>query len=237
MSYLIQTSRRSSAPNTPWISILIITICIGLTLALSLMLPDQQLSWLQRWAMLPYAWQQDSTPLDFQLLVHYGVNTVTAIFLHTDWIHLAVNMAYLLVFGWTVEKRLGHFIYLLLFLFSGILVNLLLYLVFTSANSLELQNISSTLPIIGASGSVSAIIGCYLGLVPGGRIGVYLPLGIFPQFVRVPAMLVIGSWILLQVVYTMQGAISSTLAWKIHLSGFVIGLSIALLLRIFSVRV
>ena len=235
MSYLIQTKRRSSAPKIPWVSILIIVICVSLTLALSFILAEPQ-NWLQRWAFLPYAWQQDSGPFDLQILMRYGINAVTAIFLHVEWLHLAVNMAYLLVFGWAVEKRLGHFTYLLLFLISGIFVNLLLYLVFSSDISADLQGYNA-LPVIGASGSVSAIIGCYLALFPGGRIGVYLPLGIFPQFVRVPSILVIGSWVLLQIVYTMQGAISSTLAWKIHLSGFVIGLSMALLLRIFSVRV
>ncbi|NIV20409.1 MAG: rhomboid family intramembrane serine protease, partial [Gammaproteobacteria bacterium] len=75
--------------------------------------------------------------------------------------------------------------------------------------------------VIGASGAVSAVVGASLGLFPRRRIGLYLPLGLYVQFVRVPALLVIGSWFTLQLVYSVVGPISGAMAWWTHLAGFV----------------
>ena len=86
-------------------------------------------------------------------------------------------------------------------------------------------------PIIGASGAVSVIVGVYLGLFPGRRIGLYLPLGLYLQFARVPAILVIGSWFTLQLVYTVLGPITGVVAWWTHMTGFTLGLIYALMAR------
>ena len=86
-------------------------------------------------------------------------------------------------------------------------------------------------PIIGASGAISAVVGAYLGLFPGRRIGLFLPLGLYLQFARVPALLVIGSWFTLQLLYTVFGPINAAVAWWTHLAGFAVGLSITLLNR------
>lgn len=217
MSLLIQTSQRKLQPSTPWVSLTIIVICSLITLFYSRGDSAEQLIWLQRWGMH----LQPAAPLWPGLLL----SAASTIFLHIQWAHLFGNLAFLLVFGWPVEKRLGHFYYLFLFLFSGMLVNLLLFYQQSSFN------LAGFLPVIGASGSISAIIGCYLGLFPGGKIGVYLPLGLFPQFTRLPALLVISAWLVLQVIYTLQSTLSSQMAWKIHLSGFAIGIIIALLIR------
>ena len=75
-------------------------------------------------------------------------------------------------------------------------------------------------PIIGASGAVSAVVGAYLGLFPRRRIGLYLPLGLYLQFARVPAVIVIGSWFTLQLLYTAFGPINATVAWLTHMTGF-----------------
>ena len=75
-------------------------------------------------------------------------------------------------------------------------------------------------PIVGASGAVSAVVGAYLGLFPTRRIGLLLPLGLYLQFARVPAVIVIGSWFTLQLVYTVLGPISGVVAWWTHMAGF-----------------
>ena len=154
--------------------------------------------------------------LDYQLLT-----LISALFIHTSWLHLLGNMVYLWVFGVPLERRLGWPGMIVVFVVGGALANL-----FVAWRLPEL-----TSPIIGASGAVSAVVGAYLGLFPFHRIGMFLPLGLYLQFERVPAVLVIGSWFTLQLVYTVLGPITGVVAWWTHMAGFALGLMFALLAR------
>ena len=78
---------------------------------------------------------------------------------------------------------------------------------------------------------MSAVVGAYLGLFPRRRMGLFLPLGLYLQFARVPSLLVIGSWFTLQLLYTVFGPIDAAVAWWTHVAGFALGLSFALLTR------
>jgi membrane associated rhomboid family serine protease len=150
-----------------------------------------------------------------------AITVLSAIFLHASWLHLAGNLAYLWVFGISVEHRLGTAGMIALFLTGGALANVIV--------ALQLGNLDA--PIIGASGAISAVVGAYLGLFPSRRIGLFLPLGLYLQFAQVPSLLVIGSWFTLQLLYTVFGPINAAVAWWTHLAGFALGLSIALLYR------
>lgn len=145
----------------------------------------------------------------------------SALFIHASWLHLLGNLAYLLVFGFPVEQRLGSFATVAIFLLGGVLANAIV-----SERVAWLET-----PIIGASGAISAVLGAYLGLFPKGRIGLYIPLGLYLQFARVPALLVIGSWFTLQLLYTAFGPINENVALWTHLTGFALGLMFALLVR------
>ena len=151
-----------------------------------------------------------------------SLSLMSAMFLHVGWLHLVGNMAYLLVFGVAVERRLGHWAYAMVFLLGGAMTNFIV--------ALGLANVVT--PVIGASGGVSVVIGTYLGLFPQRRIGMYLPLGLYLQFARVPAILVIGSWFALQLLYTVFGPVNTKMAWWTHVTGFTIGLIAAILARI-----
>ena len=153
---------------------------------------------------------------DYQLLT-----LVSALFIHTSWLHLLGNMVYLWVFGMPLERRLGSPGMVLVFVLGGALSNLFV--------TMRLPDLSS--PIVGASGAISAVVGAYLGLFPYRRIGMLLPLGLYLQFARVPALLVIGSWFTLQLVYTVLGPITGIVAWWTHMAGFALGLIFALLVR------
>ncbi|MEN1727441.1 MAG: rhomboid family intramembrane serine protease, partial [Pseudomonadota bacterium] len=101
------------------------------------------------------------------------------------------------------------------------------------ANAVVAWQLAESLrPVIGASGGVSAIIGVYLGLFPSRRMGLWLPLGLYLQFARVPALLVIGSWFAVQLLFSVFGPISSDVAWWSHVAGFLLGLAAAVLLRL-----
>jgi membrane associated rhomboid family serine protease len=115
----------------------------------------------------------------------------------------------------------GHLRFALLFVLLGAVANL-----FVALRVPELER-----SVIGASGGVSAVIGIYLGLFPSRRIGLWLPLGLFLQFARIPALLVIGSWFTLQLLYTVFGPMSDAVAWWTHVAGFLAGLAVAMLLR------
>lgn len=149
----------------------------------------------------------------------------SALFLHVDWIHLIGNLAYFWAFGISVEKAVGNGRFLFLFLILGGMANL-----YTAWHLQAMHGV----PVIGASGGVSAVIGIYLGLFPRRRMGLWLPLGLYLQFARVPAILVIGSWFILQLLYSAFGPASQQVAWAAHLSGFALGLLTAVLLRLLS---
>lgn len=148
----------------------------------------------------------------------------SSLFIHASWPHLLGNLAYLLVFGFPIEQRLGSTATIAVFLLGGAL-----------ANAIVAERVAGLdTPIIGASGAISAMVGAYLGLFPRGHIGLYIPLGLYLQFARVPALLVIGSWFTLQLVYTAFGPINENVALWTHLTGFALGLMFALLVRSLS---
>ena len=86
-------------------------------------------------------------------------------------------------------------------------------------------------PIVGSSGAVSAVVGAYLALFPRARLGLVLPLGLFLEFVRIPAPLLIGFWAGLQLLFTYVGPAFGEVAWWTHIAGFLIGIVFALLSR------
>ena len=145
----------------------------------------------------------------------------TGLFLHADWIHLRGNRVFLLIFGLPAERVMGGRRFLVLFLLGGAVANLAAVLAIGAPDRV----------VIGASGAVSAVIGAYLALFPGARLGVVLPLGLFLEFVRVPAFLLIGLWALLQVLFAYSGPAFGAVAWAAHIGGFLFGVAFALLTR------
>ena len=150
-----------------------------------------------------------------------ALRLVTALFLHADWAHLVGNLVFLLIFGLPAERAMGPWRFLLLFLLGGAIANLAAALTIGAPDRI----------IIGASGAVSAVIGAYLALFPRAKLGVVLPLGLFLEFVRAPASLLIGIWALLQVVFAYIGPALGAVAWWAHLAGFAFGIVYAMLVR------
>jgi membrane associated rhomboid family serine protease len=150
-----------------------------------------------------------------------ALRLVTALFLHADWAHLVGNLVFLLIFGLPAERAMGPWRFLLLFLLGGAVANLAAALTIGAPDRI----------IIGASGAVSAVIGAYLALFPRAKLGVVLPLGLFLEFVRAPASLLIGIWALLQVVFAYIGPALGAVAWWAHLAGFAFGIVFAVLVR------
>ena len=217
----IVTHWSKAPPPLPWVTIVFSILCLLARMLYQFMSPMERLALVELAGATPVnlAYALGSQP---GFWPDAGVLTaVTALFIHSSWLHLLGNLAYLWVFGIPVERRLGPMSLAVIFLLGGSLANIIV--------ALRLPGLD--LPVIGASGAISAVVGAFLGLFPSRRIGLYLPLGLYLQFARVPALLVIGSWFTLQLVYTAFGPITGAVAWWTHLAGFVLGLIFALLAR------
>jgi membrane associated rhomboid family serine protease len=148
----------------------------------------------------------------------------SSMFLHGGWLHLIGNMWYLWIFGDNVEDRLGHVSFLLFYVLCGLIGNLAHYVF----------NTGSALPAIGASGAVSGVLGAYLISYPRARVLVVLPLFVFWQLIRLPALVVLGFWLVLQF---LNGAVSLAhgmdggVAWWAHVGGFAGGMLVFLIFR------
>ena len=149
--------------------------------------------------------------------IHPALTVFTAMFMHGGVFHLGGNMLYLWIFGNNIEDKLGHLRFIIFYIFCGI----------TAAYSHALIDPHSLTPMIGASGAISGVLGAYLLLFP--RAGVYtlIFLGFFVQVVKIPALIVIGFWAIVQFInglvstgFVKQGGV----AWFAHIGGFLTGL-------------
>jgi membrane associated rhomboid family serine protease len=146
----------------------------------------------------------------------------TSMFMHGGFMHLAGNMLYLWIFGDNIEGALGHFRFILFYILCGI----------AAAFTQILSAPDSTIPMIGASGAVSGVLGAYLIFYPRARIRTFVFLGIFITFLRLPAVLLLGFWILGQVISAViSNPGSPGVAWFAHLGGFFTGMLLAPLLK------
>lgn len=207
--------------HLPWATIAIIGSCVLISLWLAWLPPEAHLAWLRRWGTVPAKLLDAQAASLPTLLLLRGVRLVTALFIHADWLHLAGNLLFLMIFGLPAERALGSRRFLALFLIGGAIANFIGALTLASANE----------PIVGSSGGVSAIVGAYLALFPRARLGLVLPLGLFLEFVRIPVPVLIGFWILLQVLFTYVGPAFGAVVWWTHIAGFVIGIVFALFAR------
>jgi len=155
-------------------------------------------------------------PLPFQH-VHPAASVFTAMFLHGGLFHVGGNMLYLWIFGDNIEARLGHCRFLLFYLLSGI----------AAAYAHSLSEPTSTIPMIGASGAVSGVLGAYLLLYPRAQVYTLVFFGFFYQVIRLPALIVIGFWAIIQFVNGLTAKAlmgGGGVAWFAHLGGFLFGL-------------
>lgn len=172
---------------------------------------------LLRWGTL------SASPANWGLLWHDGrlLTLVTALFIHASVWHLLGNCVFLLIFGVPGERALGAGRLLALFFIGGALSNL--------AASM-LMGVPVRI-IVGASGGISALIGAYLVLFPRARLGIVVPLGMWLEFIQAPAAMLIGLWAALQLIFTFVGPAFGAVAWWAHLTGFAVGVSMALVFR------
>ncbi len=144
---------------------------------------------------------------------------VSSMFLHGGWEHIIGNMLYLFIFGDNIEDAMGHGRYLLFYLICGV----------AAGWAHIISGPASTMPTVGASGAIAGVLGAYLVLYPRAGVLTLIPLGFFFRIVRIPALFVLGFWIVLQIVFGLVSlplahAAQGGIAWFAHLGGFAAGL-------------
>jgi membrane associated rhomboid family serine protease len=140
---------------------------------------------------------------------------LTSMFMHGGWMHLIGNMLYLWIFGNNVEDSMGHVRFVIFYLLCGIAAFL--------AQSLPAPQ--SVVPMVGASGAISGVLGAYLLLFPHARVLVAIPLGFIIHTTRLPAGWVLAFWFVLQLVSSaLSGQQEGGVAFGAHIGGFVAGL-------------
>ena len=151
------------------------------------------------------------------------VTPLTSMFIHGSWFHLIGNMWFLWLFGDNVEAAMGHARYALFYLVTGL----------AAVAAQVLGDPHATVPMVGASGAISGVMGAYLVLYPRARVHLLVFLGIFITRVAVPAYVMLGYWFLLQVLGSSVGALQGEggVAYLAHVGGFVAGAALVLLLR------
>jgi membrane associated rhomboid family serine protease len=183
-------------------------VLIGINVAVFFLELQSGDAFIRQWAFIPARFSEDP-PGDVMTLF-------SAMFMHGGWMHLGGNMLYLWIFGDNVEDRFGPVKFLLFYLASGLAASFAQYAV----------NPASAIPNVGASGAIAGVLGAYILMFPRARVNVLLG----RQVVAMPAFIVLGLWIALQLVSGV-GSIADTaqteqggVAYMAHVGGFVAGL-------------
>ena len=168
-------------------------------------------AFIQRWSVVPS-----------RLMANPGgdfITIFTSMFMHGGWLHLGGNMLYLWIFGDNVEDRFGHGKFAVFYLLCGIAATIVQVIVSAGSN----------IPNLGASGAIAGVLGAYLILFPQGKVRVLMGRGVVPM----PALVVIGMWIVLQFINGVgsitQSAETGGVAYMAHIGGFVAGLALTFL--------
>ena len=167
-------------------------------------------AFIQRWAFVPHRFMANPAG-DFPTLF-------TSMFMHAGWLHLGGNMLYLWIFGDNVEDAFGHAKFIIFYLLCGL----------AATFAQMMFSLNSNVPNLGASGAIAGVLGSYIVLFP--RSVRYYG----QQVIPVPALMVIGLWIVLQF-FSSIGSIANSaqggVAYMAHVGGFLAGLALTFIFR------
>lgn len=203
---------------TPVFTIAIIAACV-LVFLYQFSLPPQggEMFVYQYGAIPAIVFGHAELPTELIAVSGYG-SLLTSMFLHGGWMHLIGNMLYLWIFGNNIEDVMGHVKFVIFYITCGILAAL--------SHAMIDQN--SVVPMVGASGAISGILGAYLLLYPRAQVLVLIPLGFFTRLMYVPAGIVLGLWFVLQVLSggMSGGSQGGGVAFFAHIGGFLAGMAL-----------
>jgi membrane associated rhomboid family serine protease len=161
-------------------------------------------------------------------MVPPSLTLVTSMFMHGGWMHLLGNMLYLWIFGDNVEDSMGHGRFIVFYLLCGV----------AAALAQVLPQPGSPVPMVGASGAISGVLGAYLLLYPHARVLVLIPLPFWLHVVRLPAGIVLAVWFGLQLLSNLlaQTGPQGGVAFGAHIGGFLAGMLLIPFMKRSNVR-
>ncbi len=202
--------------RTPFATIVFIAICLVVFLyQVSLPREPGETFVFQYGAIPSVVLGHAELPVEAAVAIPAALTLLTSMFLHGGWMHLIGNMLYLWVFGNNIEDVMGHAKFIVFYVLCGIL----------AALSHAATDPSSQIPMVGASGAISAVLGAYVLLFPRANVLVLIPgIGI----TRVAAGIVLGMWFVTQLVSggMSMGAKGGGVAFFAHIGGFVAGMAL-----------
>jgi membrane associated rhomboid family serine protease len=189
--------------TTPWVTLALIAVNVLVFIREITLPPDAIDAFIRTFGLIP---------ADFTWLA-----VLTSMFVHAGWLHIGSNVLSLWIFGDNVEDRMGHFRYLIFYLWTG-----------TAAALLESQmNPASAIPLVGASGAIAGVMGAYLFMFPHSRIHVLVILFFYIDVIEIPAVAYLGIWFVMQVFggvgRVAQEAATGGVAFLAHVGGFAAG--------------
>jgi membrane associated rhomboid family serine protease len=212
--------------RTPVVTIGLVAACLiafAWELGLQVSGGDEALdAFITTWGVVPADLTAAWTSVGF--LSVETLTLITSQFLHGGWLHLAGNLLFLWIFANNIEDDLGRLVFLLFYLGGGAAAGLTQVAI----------DPASTIPMIGASGAIAAVLGGYLVLFPRARITTLVFLGFFYQLIDVPAVVVLVFWFILQLIDGLASlgfaGAEGGVAFFAHIGGFVAGVVAARLL-------
>lgn len=222
---MIPIRDENPATLTPVITVVVLIACVGVFLWQLSLGRANQLAVLSLGLTPKVLFGLASLPSELTL-VPPAATVFSSMFLHGSILHIGSNMLYLWVFGDNVESELGHVGFALFYLTCGV----------AAALAQAIPDPTSTVPMIGASGAISGILGAYMILFPTAKVSVVFPPFFFLRPIPLPAVLVLGAWFALQLLSSQAAPVGEGgggVAFRAHIGGFIAGI---LLLSVFPRR-
>ena len=202
--------------RTPFVSYALLAACVLVFLWQVGLPPAEGRAAVYALGMIPAVLFGDAALPPDIVMVPAVATLFTSMFLHGGWMHLIGNMLYLWIFADNVEDAMGHGRFVAFYALCGL----------AAAFAQAALDPASEVPMVGASGAISGVLGAYLLLHPKAHVLVLIPLGILTQLVRLPALVVLGLWFVLQLAQQVMAGTGGGggVAFMAHIGGFVAGM-------------
>lgn len=205
--------RNNTATETfPFVTILIILANVSVFVYQLSLEPAEGHALIMQAGVIPYEITHgvDMPP---RLGLPVQLTLLSSMFLHGGFLHIIGNMLYFWIFGSNIEDRVGHLRFVVFYLLCGV-----------TASLVQVQGTpESTVPMIGASGAISGVLGAYLILFPRARVLTLVTFIFFFRLLEIPAVIFLGMWIILQFINVSHCG-QTGVAWLAHIGGFFTGL-------------
>lgn len=202
--------------RTAVVTIILIGLCVGVSIWQFTLSPQDEMRVALSYGLVPAVlFDHAMLAPDLQKIPAW-LTPVTSMFLHGGFMHLAGNMLFLWIFGNNVEDSMGRLRFAVFYILCGV----------AAALAQSLASPGSEVPMMGASGAIGGVLGAYLVLHPRANVGVFVWIIIFLKVFRVPAVLVLGMWLVVQIYSGMTTPLNDTeggVAFWAHVGGFLAG--------------